>query len=91
LRTDRGGEVTSNEFGEFCKSQGISRQLTATYTPQQNGVGERKNRTIMNDVRSMLNEGKVPKTFWSEAAKWCVHIQNQCPTAAVEDKTPEEA
>ena len=45
---DRGGELTSNEFKEFCKVQGISRQLTAPYTPQQNGVVERENRTIMN-------------------------------------------
>lgn len=39
----------------------------------------------------MLNERKVPKTFWSEAAKWCGYIQNRCPTAAVEDKIPKEA
>lgn len=50
LRTDRGGEFTSSEFAEFCQSHGISRQLTAAYTPQQNGVSERKNRTIMNVV-----------------------------------------
>ena len=50
LRIDRGGEFTSNEFGEFCKSHGIRRLLTVAYTPQQNGVAERKNRTIMNMV-----------------------------------------
>jgi transposase InsO family protein len=43
LRTDRGGEYTSNEFNEFCKVHGVKRQLTAAYTPQQNGVSERKN------------------------------------------------
>jgi len=91
LRTDRGGEFTSNEFEEFCKVQGISRQLTAAYTPQQNGVAERKNRTIMNMVRSMLVEKKVPKMFWPEAVKWSVHILNRCPTLAVQNKTPEEA
>lgn len=91
LRTDRGGEFTSREFEEFCKSHGINRQLTTAYTPQQNGVAERKNRTIMNAVRSMLHEKQMPKIFWSEAAKWCVHIQNRSPTVAVEDKTPEEA
>jgi len=91
LRTDRGGEFTSNEFGEFCRSHGISRQLTAAFTPQQNGVAERKNRTIMNAVRSMLSERQVPKMFWSEATKWSVHIQNRSPTAAVEGMTPEEA
>jgi len=51
LRRDRGGEFNSNEFWGFCKTQGISRQLTATYTPQQNGIAERKNRTIMNTMR----------------------------------------
>lgn len=91
LRTDRGGEFTSNEFVEFCKNQGISRQLTAAYTPQQNGVAERKNRTIMNMVRSMLAEKQVPKMFWPEAVKWSVHILNRCPTVAVQNKTPEEA
>lgn len=48
LRTDRGGEFNSNEFKEFCDEHGINRQLTASYTPQQNGVAERKNRTIMH-------------------------------------------
>ncbi|KAL9235087.1 hypothetical protein vseg_009883 [Gypsophila vaccaria] len=91
LKTDRGGEFTSNEFEDFCTSQGIARQLTASFTPQQNGVAERKNRTIMNAVRSMLIERKVPKVFWSEAARWCVHVLNRCPTVAVANKTPEEA
>ncbi|KAI3503168.1 hypothetical protein L1887_31605 [Cichorium endivia] len=67
LRTDCGGEFTSNEFSDFCKSEGIKRQLTAGYTPQQNGVAGRKNRTNMNAVRSVLNERQVPKVFWPEA------------------------
>jgi len=64
LRTDRGGEFTSNEFTSFCVAHGIRRQLTRAYTPQQNGMAERKNRTIMNMVRSMLAEKKFPKNFW---------------------------
>lgn len=60
LRTDREGEFTSLEFTEFCNMNGIQRQLTTAYTPQQNGVAERKNRTIMNMVRSMLTEKKIP-------------------------------
>jgi len=91
LRTDRGGEFLSNEFEEFCRTQGIRRQLTTSYTPQQNGVVERKNRTIMNAVRSMLSEKQVPKVFWPEAVRWCVHIQNRCPTVAMDNVTPEEA
>lgn len=91
LRTDRGGEFNSFEFGEFCKAGGINRQLTIACMPQQNGVAERKNQTIMNAVRSMFRERQVPKIFWSEAVKWSVHVQNRSPTLALEDMTPEEA
>ena len=72
-------------------SNGISRQLTATYTPQQNGVVERKNRTIMNMVRSILSEKQVPKNFWQEAVKWTVHVLNKSPIVVVKDMTLEEA
>ena len=62
------------------------------YTPQQNGVVERKkNRTIMNMVRSMLIGRQVPKVFWPEATRWCVHILNRFPTTVVLNKPPEEA
>ena len=63
LRTDRGGEFMSQDFKNFCDNNGIQRQLTVAYSPQQNEVAERKNRTIMNMVRSMLSSRKVPKTF----------------------------
>ncbi|GJT06761.1 ribonuclease H-like domain, reverse transcriptase, RNA-dependent DNA polymerase [Tanacetum coccineum] len=53
LRTDRGGEFTSNEFTQYCKENGIARQLTAPYSPQQNGAVERRNRTIMSTTRSL--------------------------------------
>ena len=91
LRTDRGGEFTSNEFFEFCATNGIYRQLIATYTPQQNGVAERKNRTIMNMVRSLLTSRQVPKTFWPEAVNWVIHILNRSPTLAIHNKTLKEA
>lgn len=91
FRTDRGREFTSQEFTNFCDENGIHRQLTAAYTPQQNGVAERKNRTIMNMVRSMLHAKQIPKTFWPEAVNWTVHVLNRCPTFAVKNRTPEEA
>jgi transposase InsO family protein len=91
LRTDRGGEFTSQDFNDFCKENGIKRQLTAAYAPQQNGVAERKNRTIMNLVRSMLSEKKIPQTFWPEAVNWMIYILNRSPTLAVKNITPEEA
>jgi transposase InsO family protein len=91
LRTDRGGEFISLEFTDFCRTHGIRRQLTASYTPQQNGVAERKNRTIMNMVRSMLTEKEIPRTFWPEAVNWTIHVLNRSPTFAVRNMTPEEA
>ena len=91
LRTDRGGEFCSKEFDEFCRTHGIKRQLTASYTPQQNGVAERRNQTIMNLVRSTLTEKKMPKEFWAEGVRWITHILNRSPTAALENQTPEEA
>lgn len=91
LRTDRGGEYTSTEFADYCKEKGIRRQLTTAYTPQQNGIAERKNRTVMNMVRSMLSARKVPKIFWAEAVNWTFYVLNRCPTHAVKDKTPQEA
>lgn len=91
LRTDRGGEFTSNEFNNYCQQHGIKRQLTTAYTPQQNGVAEWKNRTVMNMVRSLLIENGVPKMFWAEAVNWAFYILNRCPTSSIKDMTPEEA
>ena len=67
LRIDRGGEFISKEFNDFCVESGIKRQLTAAYTPQQNGAAERKNRTLLNMVRCLLSEMEMPKLFWPEA------------------------
>lgn len=91
LRTDRGGEFVSSEFNQFCVDVGIKRNLTTAYTPQQNGVVERKNRTLMNMVRSILSCKSIPKKFWPEAAKWSVYVLNRCPTLSLKNKTPEEA
>jgi transposase InsO family protein len=91
LRTDHGGEFTSDEFKEYCKMNEIKRQLTAAYTPQQNGVAEGKNRTVMNMVRSLLVEKNVPRKFWAEAVNWAFYALNRCPTSSVKKTTPEEA
>jgi transposase InsO family protein len=91
LRTDRGGEYCSTEFIEFCDNHGIRKELTSAYTPQQNGVSKRKNRTILNMLRSMLAKGRLPKSFWPEAINWCIHVLNRSPTFAVKNTTPEEA
>jgi len=91
LRTNRGGEFTSSEFNEYCNTHGITRQLTAAYSPQQNGVAERRNRTLMNMVRCMLIARDVPKQYWPEAANLATHILNRCPITALANITPENA
>ena len=60
LRSDNGGEYTSKEFEAFCKDAGIKRELTTPYNPQQNGVAERKNRTIMEVVKTMIYDQDLP-------------------------------
>lgn len=90
LRTYRGGEFTSNSFNEFCSVEEIKRQLTTAYTPKQNGVSERKNRTIMNMVRCLLAGRDVPKLLWLEAVKWATYVLNKSLTLSVKDITPEE-
>ncbi|GAA0169340.1 transmembrane signal receptor [Lithospermum erythrorhizon] len=69
----------------------IEHQLTTPYTPQQNGVSERKNRTIMEMARCMLHEKDLPKEYWAEAANTVVFLLNRVPTKAVNGKTPFEA
>eukprot|EP00253_Pinus_taeda_P036700 PITA_36700 len=91
LRTDRGGEYISKEFLRFCRENGIHKQFTAGYTPQQNGVAERKNRTIMDMARSMLKAKHLPNDYWAEAVNCEAYILNRCPTKAVMNKVPKEA
>ncbi|KAL8135853.1 hypothetical protein AgCh_010456 [Apium graveolens] len=91
LRSDRGGEYTSNLFRRFCRAHGINHQLTTAYTPQQNGVTERKNRTILDMARSMVKAKHLPRTFWAEAVQCAVYLLNRCPTKSVRNKTPNEA
>ncbi|KAJ9551322.1 LOW QUALITY PROTEIN: hypothetical protein OSB04_015367 [Centaurea solstitialis] len=90
LRTDRGGEFTSQRFSDFCDDEGIHRQLTAPYTPQQNGVVERRNRTILEVTRSLLKAMNVPETLWGEAVRHAVYLLNRVPTKGVKNMTPYE-
>lgn len=65
LRSDNGGEYLSNDFKTFLINAGIQNQLTVAYTPQQNGVAERMNRTLLTLVRSMLHGKNIEKRFWA--------------------------
>ncbi|KAG8474632.1 hypothetical protein CXB51_031261 [Gossypium anomalum] len=90
LRTDNGLEFCSDEFNRLCKSEGIMRHLTVRHTPQQNGIVERMNRTIMKKVRCMLSNANLPKSFWTEAASTACFLINRSPSVAIEKKTLQE-
>ena len=91
LRTDRGGEFLSNEFNYFCEENGIRRELTAPYTPEQKGVVEHKNRTVVEMARSLLKGKDLPNQYWAEAVASTVYFLNFSPTKAVQNITPYEA
>ena len=67
LRTDNGGEFKSDEFVKFCRERGIRCEYTAPYSPEQNGIAERMNRTIQERVVSMLQHSGLSDGFWAEA------------------------
>ncbi len=89
LRTDNGGEYLANEFKEYLRQYGIAHQTTVAYTPQQNGVAERMNRTLLDLVRSMLHGKSMDKRFWAEALQTAVYIRNRVVSRALaENITP---
>ncbi|KAJ9566849.1 hypothetical protein OSB04_002815 [Centaurea solstitialis] len=89
LRSDRGGEYLSLEFDSHLRECGIVSQLTPPYTPQMNGVSERRNRTLLDMVRSMMCRSTLPVSFWGHALVTAANILNKVPTKSVE-KTPYE-
>ena len=91
LRTDRGGEFTSIEFGFYYAGQGLERHLTAPYSPQQNDVIERRNQMVVGMARTMLKAKRMPAAFWGEAVRTVVFILNYAPTKSLKGTTPFEA
>ncbi|KAI5323581.1 hypothetical protein L3X38_032653 [Prunus dulcis] len=91
VRSDKRGEFTSSEFDKLCEEAGIQRQFSMAYTPQQNGVVERKNRTVVEMAKAMLYEKELTYYLWAEAVHTAVYILNRCPTKALRNKTPFEA
>ena len=92
LRSDRGGEFLSVEFVRWLTARGVSHQLTAPYTPQQNGMCERANRTLTSKARSMLQAAGLPKRFWEHALRYSVWTTNRVPSRRLrEHGSPYEA
>ena len=91
IRCDNGIKYTTDKFVEFCEVVGIEHQLTTTYTPQQNGVSERKNMIIMEMARCLVFEKEMPKILWAEAVNTTIFMLNRLPTKVLKGKTPMEA
>ena len=77
LRSDSGVEYNSHAFDDFCRKEGIRRQLTVPSTTQQNGVDERKNRLIVGAVRAMLHDQSLPFFLLVEACSTTIFVQNR--------------
>ncbi|KAA0056672.1 ty1-copia retrotransposon protein [Cucumis melo var. makuwa] len=89
LRSDRGGEYSDKTLKEFCESNGIIHEFTAPYSPQQNGIAERKNRTLKEMMNAMLLSFDVSDNMWGEAVLSACFVLNRIPHKRL-DKTPYE-
>jgi transposase InsO family protein len=91
LILDNGGEYTSKEFNNFCIESGIKREFTVPDNPQQNGVVERKNKTIIEATKTMIHDQSLPMTLWEKACMTIVYVQNISPHQILKNITLEEA
>ena len=91
MRVDNGKELVNDEVKKFCAEEGITIETSAPYSPSQNGVAERFNRTLMELVRAMLIAKGLPAFLWDEAVSHATFIRNRSPTRALKGKTPYEA
>jgi hypothetical protein len=90
IRSDNGSEFKNYTLNDFLSEEGIRHQYSAAYTPQQNGVAERMNRTLMDMARSMLAEFKSPYNFWAEAISTACYSSNRLYLYKGLNKTPYE-
>ena len=84
LRSYRGGEYLSQAFLDYLRDNGILSQWTPPYTPQHNGVVERRNQALLDMVRSMMGKADLPKSFWGYALETATYILNRVPSKSVE-------
>jgi len=90
IRTDQGTEYVNHEFDSFLKSKGINHQMSVRYSPEQNGVAERTNRTMLDKARCLMQESHCDERMWAEAVNTAVYLKNRSPHKAVKGATPEE-
>lgn len=90
FRSDQGGEFCGNQFESFLRDEGIIHQKTNAYTPEQNGLAERLNRTLVEKARCLLFDANLHKKFWAEAVNTANYLRNRCIANGLEGKTPYE-
>ncbi|GJS91216.1 ribonuclease H-like domain-containing protein [Tanacetum coccineum] len=90
IRCDNGTEFKNSEMNQFYEMKGIKREFSVARTPQQNGVAERKNRTLIEAARTMLVDSLLPTTFWAEAINTACYVQNRVLITKPHNKTPYE-
>src|SRR6266849_9770659 len=91
IRVDRGSEFVNKDLQDWCHSKGMKIQMTAPYSPSQNGVAERMNRTLVELARAMLTGSQLPEFLWEQAVAHAAYIRNRSYTIANRDRTPYEA
>ncbi|GJW74309.1 retrovirus-related pol polyprotein from transposon TNT 1-94 [Tanacetum coccineum] len=90
IRSDNGTEFKNKVMDDFCREKGIKREYSVARTPQQNGVAERRNRTLIEAARTMLADSKLPTTFWAEADSTTCYVQNRVLVVKPHNKSPYE-
>ncbi|GKA32745.1 retrovirus-related pol polyprotein from transposon TNT 1-94 [Tanacetum coccineum] len=90
IRTDNGTEFRNHELESFCDEKGISQNFSSPYTPEQNGVAERRNKTLIKAARTMLNGSVLSKNFWTDAVRTACYSQNRSILVKRHDKTSYE-
>ncbi|GJT70544.1 putative ribonuclease H-like domain-containing protein [Tanacetum coccineum] len=90
IRSDNGTEFKNSVMNQFCEIKGIKREFSVARTPQQNGVAERKNRTLIEAARTMLVDSKLPTTFWTEVVNTACYVLNRVLVTKPNNKTPYE-
>ena len=87
---DRGGGFMSDEFTTLLEEQGIIQELSAPRTPQQNGVAERMNQTLLGGMHAKLQHSSMSRGFWAEVMATAVHILNRTPRKGLGWRIPYE-
>nr|GFD33176.1 ribonuclease H-like domain-containing protein [Tanacetum cinerariifolium] len=90
IRCDNGTDFEISDLNQFCEVKGIKREFSIPGTPQQNGIAERKNRTLIEAAKTLLADSLLPIPFWAEAVNTACYVQNRVLVTKPHNKTPYE-